>query len=128
MDLAPDLVFFFLDLLFFISPGVSSYGSLRFWAPSLLLVEFLSFFSFIFLLCLGYLCPRSWLFNADLAHELAIVVFRVIRHLDILGCGWFSPLAVGCGGSVRGYTYVLLVSACCRLVLVSEVTHRLASW
>jgi hypothetical protein len=92
-------------------------------------VEFFSFLSFVFLLlCLGYSCPRSWLFDADLVHELALVVFLVIRHPGLLGCGWFSPLALGCGGSVRGYTYVLLVSTCCRSVLVSEVTHRLAGW
>jgi hypothetical protein len=92
-------------------------------------VEFFSFFSFVFLLlCLGYSCSRSWLFNADLVHELVLVVFLVIRHLGLLGCGWFSPLALGCGSSVRGYTYVLLVSACCRSVLVSEVTHRLTGW
>ena len=72
---------------------------------------------FFLLLCLGNLCPRSWLFYADLVHELTLVVFFVIRHPDLLGCG----------DSVRGYTYVLLVSACCIFVLVSKVTHRLTS-
>jgi hypothetical protein len=92
-------------------------------------VEFFSFFSFVLsLLCLGYSCSRSWLFDADLVHELALVVFLIIRHPNILGCGWFSPLAFGCRGSVRGYTYVLLVSVCCRSVLISKVTHRLVSW
>jgi hypothetical protein len=92
-------------------------------------VEFFSFFSFVLsLLCLGYSCSRSWLFDADLVHELALVVFLIIRHPNILGCGWFSPLAFGCRGFVRGYTYVLLVSVCCRSVLISKVTHRLVSW
>jgi hypothetical protein len=91
-------------------------------------VEFFSFLSFVFLLCLGYSCSRSWLFDANLVHELALVVFLVIRHPGLLGCGWFSPLALGCGGFVRGYTYVLLVSAYCRSVLVSKITHRLAGW
>ena len=82
----------------------------------------MEFFSLVFLLLyLGYSCPRSWLFDA-------LVIFLVIRHHDLLGYGWFSPLALGCGGFVRGYTYVLLVSACCRSVIVSEVTHRLAGW
>jgi hypothetical protein len=108
----------------FISLGAS------FWGSSLLLfVEFFSFFRFVLLLlCLGYLYSRSWLFDADMVYELVLVVFLIIRHLGLLGCGWFSPLALRCGGSVRGYTYVLLVSACCRSVLVLEVTHRLASW
>jgi hypothetical protein len=66
------------------------------------------------MLCLGYSCSRSWLFDADLVYELALVVFLVIRHPGLLGYGWFSLLALGCGDSVRGYTYVLLVSACCR--------------
>jgi hypothetical protein len=48
--------------------------------------------------------------------------FFVIRHPGYLGCGWFSPLALGCGGSVKGYTYVVLVFACCKSVLVSKVT------
>jgi hypothetical protein len=83
-------------------------------------VEFFSFLSFVFLLlCLDYSCPRSWLFDADLVHELALVVFLVIRHPGLLGCEWFSPLTLCCGGSIRGYTYVLLVSTCCRSVLVS---------
>jgi hypothetical protein len=85
-----------------------------------------SFLSFVFsLLCLGYSCPKSWLFDADLVYELALVVFLVIRHHGLFGCGWLSPLTLGCGGSVRGYTYVLLVSACCKSILVLEVTHRL---
>jgi hypothetical protein len=91
----------------------------------LLLVEFFSFV-FLLLLCLGYLCPRFWLFDAYLVHELALVVFLVIRHPSLLGCGLFNPLALGCGGFVRGYTYILLVSTCCRSILISEVTHRLA--
>jgi hypothetical protein len=77
---------------------------------------------------LDYSFPISRLFDADLVHKLALVVFLVIRHLGLLGCGWFSPLAFDCGGFVRGYTYVLLVSICCRFVLVLEVIHRLASW
>jgi hypothetical protein len=61
-------------------------------------------------------------------HELPLVVFLVIRHHSLLGCGWFSPLALGCEDSVRGYAYVLLVSTCCRYVLVLEVTHKLVGW
>jgi hypothetical protein len=68
------------------------------------------------------------MFDADLIYELPLVVFLVIRHPDLLGCEWFSLIALGCGSSVRGYTYVLLVSACCRSVLVLKVTHRLVSW
>jgi hypothetical protein len=90
-------------------------------------VEFFNFLSFVFLLlCLGYSCSKSWLFDADLVYELALVVFLVIRHHGHLGCGWFSPLTLGCEGSIRGYIYVLLVSACCcRSILVSKVTHKL---
>jgi hypothetical protein len=92
-------------------------------------VEFFSILSIIFLLlCLGYSCPRSWLFDANLIHELPLVVFLVIKHLGLLSCEWFSPLALGCEGSVRGYTYVLLVSVYCRSVLVSEITHKLVGW
>ena len=123
LNLAPDLVFSFLDLLFFISLDASSQGSFRCWAPPLLLVKF---FSFVFLLCLGYSCLRSWLFDINLIHELALVVFLVINHHGLLGCRWFSPLTLGCEGSIRGYTYVLLISACCKSVLVSKVIHRLA--
>ena len=69
----------------------------------------MEFFSLVFLLlCLGYSCPRSWLFDEDLVHELALVVFLVIRHFGLLGCGWFSPLTLGCGGSVRGYPYGMI--------------------
>jgi hypothetical protein len=82
-------------------------------------VEFFSFLSLVFLLlCLGYLYPRSWLFDADLIHELALVVFLVIRYPGLLGCG----------GSVKGYTYILLVFAYCRFVIILEVTYRLVSW
>jgi hypothetical protein len=92
-------------------------------------MKFFSFLSFVFLLlCLGYSCSRSWLFDIDLVHELTLIVFLVIRHPGLLGCGWFSSLSLSCEGSVRGYTYVLLVSTCCRFVIVSEVTHRLAGW
>jgi hypothetical protein len=70
----------------------------------------------------------SWLFDADLEHELVLVVFLVIRHPGLLGCGWFSPLALGYGGFVKGYIYVLLVSSCCKFILVLEVIHKLASW
>ena len=80
------------------------------------------------LLCLGHSCSRSWLFDVDLVHELALVDFLVIRHLGHLSCGWFSLLTLGCGGFIRRYTYVLLVFACCRSVLVLKVTHRLAGW
>jgi hypothetical protein len=113
-------------MFFFISLDTSSWESFPCRALPLLLVEFLSFV--LLLLCLGYSCSRSWLFDANQVHELALVVFLIIRHHSILGCGWFNPLALGCGDSVRGYTYVLLVSACCRSVLVSEVTHKLVSW
>jgi hypothetical protein len=108
---------------------VSSWGSLRCRAPPLLLVEFFNFLSFVFLLlCLAYSCLRSWIFDVDLVHELALVVFLVIRHPGFLGCGWFIPLTLGCEGFVRGYTHVLLVSACCKSILISEVTHRLTVW
>jgi hypothetical protein len=83
------------------------------------------------MLYLDYSCPRSWLFDADLVHELALVVFFfffVIRHLSLLSYGWFSPLALVYGDSVRGYTYILLIFACCKSVLVSKVTHRLVGW
>jgi hypothetical protein len=87
------------------------------------------FFSFVLLLLyLGYSCSRYWFFDADLVHELALVVFLIISHPGLLGCGWFNFLALGWGGSVRGYTYVLLVFVCCKYVLISEVTYRLASW
>jgi hypothetical protein len=64
-------------------------------------VEFFSFFSFLLLLlCLCYSYSRSWLFDADQVHELTLIVFLVIKHLGLLDCEWFSPLALGCGGLV----------------------------
>jgi hypothetical protein len=92
-------------------------------------MKFYSFLSSVFLLLyLSYSCHRSWLFDVDLTHELTLIVFLVIGHLGILGCRWFNPLTLDCEGSVKGYTYVLFVSACYRSVLVLEVTHRLAGW
>jgi hypothetical protein len=77
-------------------------------------MEFFSFFSFVLLLlCLGYSCSRSWLFDADQVHELALVVFLIIRHLGLLGCGWFSLLALGCGvplGATPMYCWSLFVA------------------
>jgi hypothetical protein len=64
-------------------------------------MEYFSFLSFLLLLlCLSYSYSRSWLFDVDLVHELALIVFLVIKHLGLLGCEWFSPLALGCGGLV----------------------------
>jgi hypothetical protein len=75
----------FLDLLFLISLDASSWGSLQYRAPPLLFVEF---FKFCFLLlCLGHSCPRSWLFDTNLVHELVLIVFLVIKHFNFLGYG-----------------------------------------
>jgi hypothetical protein len=77
-------------------------------------MEFFSFFSFVLLLlCLGYSCFRSWLFDTDLVHELALVVFLIIKHPSLLGCGWFSPLAFGYGvplGATPMYCWYLFVA------------------
>jgi hypothetical protein len=111
-------------MLFFISLGASSWDLFDARLLRCCLWSFLSFLSFVLLLlCWAYSYSRSWLFDADLVHELTLVIFLIIRHLSLMGCGWFSPLPLGCGDFVRGYTYVLLVFACCRFVLVSEVTY-----
>jgi hypothetical protein len=56
---------------------------------------------------------RFWLFDVDLVHELALLVFLIIRHPDLLGCGWFSPLALGCGvplGATPMFCWSLLIA------------------
>jgi hypothetical protein len=50
--------------------------------------SFFSFFNFVLLLlCLVYSCSRSWLFDANLVHKLVLVVFLIIRHPGLFGCG-----------------------------------------